>query len=146
MTTQLELSLGPRCYYCGAPAGYLCDGVVARVADPDNPTVMVARMVMHMAAAPGGAHFSVEGDIENALRTCDRPLCQGCIEESQNLFVDGTDSSGCRVGSVESWDYCPQCVREQRHCAGISKVAPLVPAARADAIQAVRIQPGRKEE
>ncbi len=138
MTTQLELALGSRCYYCGQPADYLCDGIVARVADPDNP----ARLVWHQDALPGEAQFSTKGDLENAFRTCDRPLCQGCIEENQNLFIDGTDASGRRVGSVESWDYCPQCVREQRHRTGMSQMAPLVPAARADAIQTLRLQPG----
>ena len=126
MTTQLEFPLGPRCYYCGQPADYLCDGIVARVADPENPEVL--------------AYF--EGEMERALRTCDRPLCQGCIEESQNLFIDGIDSSGRRVGSVESWDYCPQCVREQRHRTGMSKAASLVDAARADEIRRRRLRPG----
>ena len=120
-TTQLELALGPRCYYCAAPADYLCDGIVARVADPDNIEVL--------------AYF--KGAMERALRTCDRPLCQGCIEDHSPVYWHFSDGTG----AVDGQDYCPQCVREQRHRMHMD-TSPLVLAARADAIRARRLVPG----
>ena len=82
-TVQLGL-FDPSCFYCGSKrAPLLCDYVIAREADPDNPRLFKG--------------------LEGELFTCDRPLCEGCATRGGTSFCCGR--GGCDGDTIY---FCPE--------------------------------------
>jgi hypothetical protein len=112
------------CFHCGGESTLLCDGIVGwrRVREVTYPAVRA-----HGAApTPIRKRWIIDTERDDAMVTCDRPLCEGCAHRAGVTFACGAEPW------METTDHCRDCARRA------PGMAPLLDDESLDALRARR--------